>query len=122
MTENNIEYSGFVTPCLILDRSDKADKGMIVDFYAKTEDKQPLICGSWSKGMDGLIHIYLMKPVPAMCDERFGWVAKQMLLEKPIAYMEGVDEEGRIQRPISKQTIPKKQVKYDPIAKQFRMM
>ena len=82
-----VGYNGFATPCLVLEGSDKVDRGSIVDFYAKTNEQDGLLCGEWSKGTDKLIHIYLIKPVAAICDERVGWVAKQVLLDVPIDYM-----------------------------------
>jgi len=127
MEENNkeVEYSGFVTPSLILDKSDTDNRGNIIDKYAKIEGQDGLLCGSWSKGFeDGLIHIYLMKPVPALINEREEWVMKQMLLKEPISYMpppeQGVGVTGRTKQKTPPQ--PKKRLVLDPETKQFRMM
>ena len=89
MEEKNEEvtYEGFVTPSLILEGSDKTNKGSIIDPYAKTKDQDGLICGYWTRGFqDGLIHLWLVKPVAAICDERQGWINKSMLLKTPIEY------------------------------------
>ncbi len=84
--KQEVKYNGFATPCLILEGSDKVDRGNIIDRYAKTEEQDGLLCGTWSKGFeDKLIHIYLMNPVPAICDERAEWVAKKMLLKEPVS-------------------------------------
>lgn len=123
---NNVKYSGFATPSLILEGSDKSDRGYIIDPYAKTEDKGGLICGEWSKGFnDGLIHIYLVKPVAALCDEREGWVDKQTLLKEPISceVPVGTEVEGTIQQSIREPTPqPKKRLVLDPETKQFRLI
>ncbi len=93
-SENDeVKYEGFVTPCFVLEGSNKSDvdKGKIIDPYAKTAEQDGLICGFWSIGFeDKLVHLQLTKPVPAFCDERERWVAKSMLLKEPINYMEGV--------------------------------
>ena len=126
MVSNNeeVRYEGFATPSLILDGSDTSDRGSIIDKYSKTEEQDGLICGAWSKGLDKLIHIYLVKPVAALCDEREGWVAKQILLKEPISYMqgEGVEFEGVTPTRQKPTPLPKKRVVLDPETKQFRLV
>lgn len=127
MVSNNqeVSYNGFATPCLILNGSDKEKRGSIIDPYAKTKEQDGLLCGEWSKGMDGLIHIYLIKPVAAICNEREEWVAKQTLLKKPISYIEGVEGQEKTQRPIVKKqgnNAPKKQLVLDSATKQFKLI
>ena len=93
---DEVEYDGFVTPSLILEGSNKSDKGRIIDQYAKTEDQDGLICGNWARGFeDGLIHIWLIKPVAAICDEREGWVHKKILLKEPIVLSLGIGDSKR---------------------------
>ena len=121
---NNVEYSGFATPSLILDKSDKEDRGSIIDKYAKIEEQDGLICGQWSRGFeDGLIHIYLVKPVAAFCDERKEWVAKQTLLKEHIDYAPPVGAE-MVSSETRRKAIPtpKKRLVLDPETKQFRMI
>lgn len=125
MEDNNnkeVEYSGFVTPSLILDGSDTKDRGSIIDTYSKTEEQDGLICGAWSRGLDKLIHIYLMKPVAAMCNEREEWVAKSMLLKEPISYMplNGAEIEAPLKQKAP--SPPKKQLVLDPETKQFKLI
>jgi len=125
MVENNdkITYNGFVTPCLILEGSDTSDRGNIVDPYAKTEQQDGLLCGAWSKGLDKLIHIYLVKPVAAICNEREEWVAKQMLLKEPIDYAPPPEtEELSGEKNQKTSPVPKKKLVLDPDTKQFKMM
>lgn len=126
MVEDNkeVDYSGFATPSLILDGSDTSDRGSIIDKYSKTEEQDGLICGAWSKGLDKLIHIYLVKPVAALCDEREGWVAKQTLLKEPISYMPLPGAEIETSHPPKQKAtpLPKKKVVLDPETKQFRLV
>jgi len=90
---DEVEYDGFVTPSLILEGSEKGNKGKIIDQYAKTEDQDGLICGNWARGFeDGLIHLWLIKPVSAICDEREGWVHKKILLKEPFKYTDFPEE------------------------------
>lgn len=125
-TNEQVKYSGFSTPCLILEGSDKGSRGRIIDLYAKTKDQDGLILGEWSVGFeDGLIHIYLIKPVAAICDERIGWVVKQTLLKEPIDYTLPIEGEGMEPSvPTKRKPIPqpKKRVELDPETKQFRLV
>jgi len=125
--ENNNEeviYDGFSTPSLILESSDKTDRGSVIDQYAKTKEQDGLLCGKWAKGMeDGLIHVWLIKPVAAICDEREEWVAK-MMLKPPIDYMpkEGaVIETSKPMRERKATPAPKRKVVLDPVTKQFHL-
>lgn len=123
VNEKEVEYSGFVTPSLILDGSDTSNRGNIIDKYAKTEEQDGLLLGAWSKGIDGLIHIYLMKPAAAIINEREEWVAKQTLLKEPIiTYMPLAGE--KVGKPVKQKPTPqpKQKVELDPITKQFRLV
>ena len=127
MEEKNQEiiYEGFVTPSLILEGSDTNTKGSIIDQYAKTKDQDGLLCGKWSIGFqDGLIHIWLTKPVAAIISEREGWVMKSMLLKEPIDYMPlpGAEIEGIKQVKRKATPPPKKRVELDPVTKQFKLI
>ena len=83
--QEEVEYSGFVTPSFILENSDTDKRGKIIDPYAKTEKQDGLLCGNWSRGLeDGLIHIRLMEPIAVLINERKEWVDKKMLLKEPI--------------------------------------
>lgn len=120
-----VTYEGFVTPSLILEGSDKSDSGNIIDKYAKTEEQDGLLCGKWSRGFeDGLIHILLVKPVAAICNEREEWVAKQTLLKEPISYMPLPGSEIETQEPLKQKAIPKpkQRVVLDSETKQFRLV
>lgn len=125
VNNKEVAYEGFITPSFILEGSDKADRGSIIDKYAKTEEQDGLLCGKWSRGFeDGLIHIWLMKPVAALCNEREEWVAKSMLLKEPIDYMplpeQGVETPSPSRRKVA--PLPKKKVVLDPKTKQFRLI
>lgn len=127
MVDNNkeITYEGFATPSLILEGSDKGNTGNIIDKYAKTKEQDGLICGKWSRGFeDGLIHIWLTKPVAAIIDEREGWVAKSMLLKEPISYMPpaGAEIETPGQAKQKTTPLPKKKVVLDSVTKQFKLI
>ncbi len=127
MVENNkeVKYEGFVTPSLILEGSDTSDRGNIIDKYAKTKEQDGLLCGKWSRGFeDGLIHIWLTKPVAAIINEREEWVAKSMLLKEPISYMPPVGAEIEGLEPVKQKATPppKKKVVLDPETKQFRLV
>jgi len=127
MTSNDkeVDYSGFATPCLILDKSDTDSRGNIIDKYSKTEDQDGLLCGVWSRGFeDGLIHIYLTKPVAALCSEREEWVAKQTLLKEPITYLTLPGLGVETSAPVKQKAIPqpKKKLVLDPVTKQFRLI
>lgn len=119
--KKEIIYDGFVTPSLILEGSNINNSGNIIDPYAKTEEQDGLLYGAWSIGMDKLIHIYLMKPVAVMCDERFGWVNKKVLLKEPIPSVTYTNTEGKISNKKSPTTKPKQKVVFDPVTKQFRL-
>lgn len=121
VNNQEVKYEGFATPSLILEGSDTSDRGRIIDPYAKTEEQDGLICGNWSRGMDGKIHIYLIKPVAAICDEREEWVAKQTLLKEPISYMPIGEETLPLTKP-KPTPQPKKKVVFDKETKQFRMI
>lgn len=124
VNNQEVKYEGFATPSLILDGSDTSNSGRIVDPYAKTEEQDGLLCGNWSRGMDGKIHIYLVKPVAAICDEREEWVVKQTLLKEPISYMPPVGVEIETPTLTKPKAIPqpKKKVVFDKETKQFRMI
>ncbi|GAI77510.1 unnamed protein product, partial [marine sediment metagenome] len=119
-----VEYNGFATPCLILEGSDKGNRGNIIDPYAKTEEQDGLLCGEWSRGLeDGLIHIYLWKPVAALCNEREEWAAKLTSLKEPIDYMPLPGAE--VETSVSKRKpapVPKRKVVLDPVTKQFKLI
>ncbi len=120
MQNEEVIYEGFATPSLILEGSDKSDRGSIIDEYAKTEEQDGLLCGKWSKGFqDGLIHIYLVKPVAAICDERHEWAAKRTLLKEPVTLNYPITEPETGTREPPK---PKQRLVLDPETKQFRMM
>lgn len=101
-----VEYEGFATPCLILTGSDdaKITRGDIVDPYAKTAEQDGLMCGVWARGLeDELIHLYLISPVAAICEERAEWAAAKTWIRKPIDYMEGVFDDVGSKKSVKKQ-------------------
>lgn len=119
--ENNIkEYNGFATPSFICEGSDTDSSGDVYDQYSTMEDGSKLVVGKWTKGFqDGLIHIWLIKPVTTLCEERQEWAAEKTLLREPIDYP--ILQETRAVKPKPVVT-PKKQVVYDHKTKQFRML
>lgn len=120
--EKEVEYDGFATPCLICEGSDTKNRGHIIDPYSKIEEQDGLLCGEWSRGMDGLIHIYLIKPITALINERQEWVMKKILLKEPISYIQPAGTE--IETSVLKQKptpSPKKKVVFDPVTKQFHL-
>lgn len=121
---DNTKYEGFATPSLILVNSDKGSSGSIIDPYSRTDEQDGLICGYWSKGIDDcLIHIYLVKPVAALCDERQEWVAKQTLLKEPIISTVIIDEQSITNQTKHKpNNLPKRNMILDSETGQFRMM
>ena len=123
MVNNNqevIHYDGFATPSFILEGSDTKAEGSIIDKYSKTNGSNGLICGGWSRDLyDGLIHIWLEKPIPALINERDEWIAKQMLLsdEEILEYKNTPITNIKSQ----KVATPKQKLVLDPITKQFHL-
>lgn len=119
--ENNVkEYDGFSTPSFICEGSDSEKRGDIYDQYSTLPNGSKLIVGKWTVGFqDGLIHIWLMKPITTLCEEREKWAGERTLLKEPIGY-DGILKTEEIKpKPI---LIPKKKMVYDKETKQFRMI
>lgn len=122
--KSGVEYDGFATPSFICEGSDIEKRGSIYDEYSTLPNGSKLVVGQWSRGFqDSLIHIWLIKPVTVLCDERKEWAASKTLLKEPINYSSPLTAEIVTINEIKSKHIPqKKKMVLDPETKQFRLI
>jgi len=74
------DYTGTSEPSLKLEDSNEHTFGLVVDIEGYLGDEESgSIVGMWSKSpVDGCFHLWLMKAVDAMVDERIQWWAQRI--------------------------------------------